>query len=46
VQVQPVDRLNETGLAASPHAMIIDHGHNGLWLREDGAATPAGSNLG
>ena len=48
MQVQSVNWLSEAGLAASRHAMIVDHGHNGLRLREDSAAnaaTPAGSNL-
>jgi hypothetical protein len=43
MEIQPIDRLREAGLAPSPHAVIVDDRHDGL---SDCAAGPAGSNLG
>ena len=46
MKIQPIDRLHKAGLAASPHAVIVDDGHDGLRTRGGCTPSPAGNNLG
>jgi hypothetical protein len=45
MQVQAVNRLNETRFSTSPHAVIVDNRCNRLRPGVDGAATSTGSYL-
>lgn len=46
MKVQAINWLNEAGLALSPHAMVIDHRHDGLRSHSSGAPGSTGSDLG
>jgi hypothetical protein len=43
MKIEPIGRLREAGLAASPHAVVVDNRHDGPGDRTSG---PAGSYLG